>query len=251
MYLTYLDESGNTGRRLDDPDQPVHWLVGVLVPEEHALLLSMALDQVIAQHVPDDPKRELHGAELFGGTGVWRGVDPDTRLAVYRAALGALAKYSCGIAHASIDKAELRTWHVDAPPHLLALHFLCEKVDAFVRGQTEPLRQRTLLIADETNEHEAFAIDLLADLQRRGQGVFAGATIRNVIDTVHFVRSDTNRGVQLADLVAYGLCRLGNGRWESNKRGDRALAAMFRELVNPCIRTYRQRWPQPKLKSIR
>ena len=29
MYLFYIDESGNTGRDLDSPEQPVHWLVGV------------------------------------------------------------------------------------------------------------------------------------------------------------------------------------------------------------------------------
>lgn len=74
----------------------------------------------------------------------------------------------------------------------------------------------------------------------------AGATIRNVIDTVHFVRSETNRGVQLADLVAYGLCRLGNGRWDSERPGDKALANMFRDSVLPHVRTYRQRWPKPK-----
>lgn len=243
MYLAYLDESGNTGRRLDDPDQPVHWLVAVMVPEFEAIELMLDLDEVIASHVPDDPKRELHGAELFGGSGIWSGVAPETRLSVYRDALAVLARRSCAIAHASIDKQRLANWHVDAAPHLLALHFLSEKIDVFVRHQANPLLNRALLVADETHEHEAFAVDLLADLQRRGVGVFTGAKIKNIIDTVHFVRSETNRGVQLADLVAYGLCRLGNGRWDSSKAGDRALAEMFREHVIPQQRTWRERWP--------
>lgn len=62
--------------------------------------------------------------------------------------------------------------------------------------------QRALLVADETNEHEAFAIDLLAELQRGRSGVFAGGRITNVVDTVHFVRSETKRGIQAADPVA-------------------------------------------------
>lgn len=244
MYLAYLDESGNTGRKLDDPDQPVHWLVAVLVPEDRAVDLMLALDEVVRRHVPDDPRRELHGSELFGGDGAWRGVLPTTRLAVYQEALATLAAHDCSIAHASIDKVRLQAWNIHASPHLIALHFLMEKIDGFVRGQPDPLRQRTLLVADETNEHEAFAIDLLADLQRSGYGVFSGRRIANIVDTVHFVRSDSNRGVQAADLVAYALCRLGNGRWTSTKPGDQALAQAVRDHIHDLIRTYRQRWPR-------
>lgn len=244
MYLAYLDESGNTGRKLDDPDQPVHWLVSVLVPEDRAIDLMLALDEIVRRHIPDDPKRELHGAELFGGDKGWKGVAPATRLAVYEEALAALATHDCSIAHSSIDKVKLQSWKIHASPHLIALHLLMEKIDGLARGQSDPLRQRVLLVADETTEHEAFALDLLADLQRSGVGVFAGRRISNIVDTVHFVRSETNRGVQAADLVAYALCRLGNGRWKSSKPGDQALASMVRTHVNDLIRTYRQRWPQ-------
>lgn len=244
MFLAYLDESGNTGRRLDDPDQPVHWLVAVLVPEDRAVDLMLALDDVVQHHVPDDPLRELHGAELFGGAGNWRGVPPATRLAVYENALATLAAHDCSIAHASIDKVRLQTWQIHASPHLIALHFLMEKIDVFVRQHADPLRQRALLVADETNEHEAFAIDLLADLQRKGVGVFDGRQVTNIVDTVHFVRSETNRGVQAADLVAYALSRLGNGRWESTKAGDQALASMVTTHVTDLVRTYRARWPR-------
>jgi hypothetical protein len=244
MYLAYVDEAGNTGRKLDDPDQPIHWLVSVLVPEDQVMALTHALDGVVARHVPDDPQRELHGAELFGGSGSWRGVAPTTRLAVYQAALATLAEHHCAIAHASVDKPMLQSWRVDASPHLIGLHFLMEKIDYYVRRQPEDLRQRALLVADETNEHESYAIDLLADLQRRGVGVFRGHKINNVIGTVHFVRSEVDRGVQAADLVAYGLCRLGNGRWNSPKPGDQALATMFGDHVTPLVRTFRERWPQ-------
>ena len=34
MWLSYLDESGNTGSNLDDPDQPVHLIAAVMVPED-------------------------------------------------------------------------------------------------------------------------------------------------------------------------------------------------------------------------
>lgn len=48
MWLAFLDESGNTGRKLDDPDQPIHWMAAVLIPEDKVLSLTLALDGVVA-----------------------------------------------------------------------------------------------------------------------------------------------------------------------------------------------------------
>ncbi|GIG29496.1 DUF3800 domain-containing protein [Cellulomonas marina] len=243
MFLTYLDESGNTGSRLDDPDQPVHWLVAVLVPEEQVLPLAAAVDAVVAAHVPQDPRRELHGAELFGGDKRWRGVPPGTRLEVYEEALRLLQAHGCAVAHASVDKRRLAARHLRPhPPHLLALQFLVEKLDGYLAYQRDPLRQRALLVADETNEHEAFALDMVKGLQATGAGVVAGRQLRHIVDTVHFVRSETNRGVQLADLAAYGLARAERVR-DSMSAGNVALVRLVDEYVLPQVRTYRMRWP--------
>ena len=243
MYLTYLDESGSTGRRLDDPDQPVHWLVGVLVPEANVVPLAHALDNVVKNYVPDDPRRELHGSELFGGDKSWKGVTPSIRIGVYRDSLAALKEHNCVISYASINKQKLQSLAINASPYLLALHFLIEKIDDLVHQNSNPLLQRALLVADQTHENEAHSIDLLFALQRDGSGVFPGKQITNIIDTVHFVPSETNRGVQAADLVAFALRRLGNGGWSSEKPSDIALAEMVRDYVLPLVATYHEEWP--------
>ncbi len=246
MWFAYVDESGNTGRRLDDPDQPIHWLVALLVPEERVLSLSHAVEALLSVGRTDARLPELHGADLFGGKNDWQGVPPAERVRVYQSALALLARHDCVIAHSSIDKTKLS----ESPsgrttPHLLALQFLVEKLDAFLRVQTDPLRQRALLVADETHEHEAFAIGMVAAMQARGAGIVPGRIIGQIVDTVHFVRSEVNWGVQLADLAVYALNRATRALHSGApiRRNDQALVDMCQASVWPLVRTYRATWP--------
>ena len=203
VWLAYVDESGNTGRRLDDPDQPVHWVVAVLVPEENVIPLTHAAQELVSQRRTDDLVPELHGAALFGGGGAWSGVPPAERVAIYEEALTLLTPHECVVAHASINKTKLTPGSTQkTTPHLLALQFLAS-----------------------------------------GTGVVPGRVVNRVIDTVHFVRSEDNRGVQLADLVAYALNRVNRVGWKPTKAGDQALMSMLNRHVVPRVRTYRESWP--------
>ena len=243
MWLIYLDESGNTGRRLDDLDQPTHWLVAVAVPEGNVIELSRSLDALLGRWLPG-VDAELHGEALYSGSGPWKGFPPATRIDVYREALGHLDTSGSFVAYASIDKVQLaRRYQNPDSPHLLAFQFLVEKLEQHLRSRISPLEQRGLLIADQTHEHEAFAIEILASLQRSGQGVVRGLQLDRIIDTVHFVRSETNRGVQLADLVAYLLNRSRRISPDSVRPADVAVSAMMSELITPHVRTYRADWP--------
>ncbi|MDR8020051.1 DUF3800 domain-containing protein [Nesterenkonia aerolata] len=250
MWLVYLDESGNTGSRLDDPYQPVHWIAAVLVPEEQVLALRRSLDGVVARALPDLVSEELHGAELFSGRGAWSALSPAARVAVYEEALATLSTHDCVVAHASINKTRLRPSTSHAP-HLLAFQFIVEKIQQYISTHKEPMRQRALLIADETDEHNHFQLDLLRDMQDGDGGVGFNLTLRNIVDTVHFVESDTNRGVQLADLVAYGLQKQGRNRQqrangEIVSRGNATLEQMIEDLVLPHVHTYRSTWPSAR-----
>ena len=104
MWLSYLDESGNTGGNLEDPDQPFHLIAAVMVPEDQVLALSAAFHNLAA--FAEEPRliRELRGADLYSGKGPWRGFSPSERIDTYREALGLLGQHGAFVAHASIDK---------------------------------------------------------------------------------------------------------------------------------------------------
>ncbi len=112
--------------------------------------------------------------------------------------------HDCVVAYASIDKPRLLTkYTLPDNPHLLALQFVLEKIDKWM-GRDE----RVLLVADESSEHETPVKSLVADMQIWGSAIGSGQRLKHVIDTIHFVKSHENAGVQLADLTAYSLCRL-------------------------------------------
>lgn len=105
-----------------------------------------------------------------------------------------------------------------------------------------------LLVADENHEQEQYAIDLVCDMQRQG-GPVGGWTglslpLDHFVDSVYFARSDQNRGIQLADLVAFILNRL---EWivlhPGDPRSDSAVRRLHSVHIAPCIRTYRSMWP--------
>lgn len=105
------------------------------------------------------------------------------------------------------------------------------------------MQQRALLVADETQEHEALAIGVVAAMQAAGEGVVRGRLINRMIDTVHFVRSQDNRGVQVADLVAYAFHRMERVGCQPTRPGDQVLKLMLSKHVTPLLRTYRATWP--------
>jgi Protein of unknown function (DUF3800) len=149
MWLCYLDETGNTGTKLDDPDQPLHLLVGLMVPEDQVMALDLRLQALIEQlkATHDLSLIELHGSEMFSGSGPWAGVAPAHRIAAYGDALEALEFADVSIAYASVDKPKLaqKKYSVPVAPHLLAFNFLLEKIDRYLVGQNDPLRQRAIL----------------------------------------------------------------------------------------------------------
>lgn len=249
MWLAYVDESGNTGTNLKDPHQPIHWMAAVLVPEDQILTIRRALDGIVASVNNVDDNEELHGSELFGGEGPWRGVPPAERIRVYEEALVLLGDNGCEVAHASVDKRNMYSTSRRAlHPHIVAFQFLAEKLQRHVRSQTDPMKQRALIVADENHENDHYQLQLLRNMQDGAGGIGKSVPLTNIVDTVHFVESRLNRGVQLVDLVAYALNR---SRRTSEKRvadrpispGDEALEEMAAELVLPVVRTWRETWP--------
>ncbi|MCY3635504.1 MAG: DUF3800 domain-containing protein [bacterium] len=244
MWLSYLDESGNTGGNLEDPDQPFHLIAAVMVPEDQIQPLSTAFDHLPAFAREPRLIRELRGADLYSGKGPWRGSSPSERIDTYREALALLGQHEAFVAHASIDKWALRQSAPSEPkmPHLLALRFLAEEIDSYLKHQHDPLKQRTLLIADETDEHEAYAHGLVAQMQVRKPSLAEGPALTRIVDQVHFVQSETSPGVQLADLAAFALTRRMRFPTTSRRPSDIAIARLA-EIVDSRVVASRDTWP--------
>ncbi len=249
MLICYVDESGNTGSRLDDPHQPFHLIAAVMVREDRVRDMADRLDELARRAPTRKPLIEYHASELFHGSGPWEGVYPRQRIGEYAKALAVLGQVDADVAYASINKPMLAKKGYPKPnPHTFALQFLAEKIEKFLRPQTDILSQRVLLVADENHEQEQYALDLVHAMQAAGGPIGAGLglniTLDHFVDAVYFDRSDRNRGIQLADLVAYILNRRERtSRHPSNPPSDAAVRQLVSEHVDTQLRTWRQPWP--------
>ena len=245
MLICYLDESGNTGQRLDDPDQPIHYLAAVMVREDRIAEMAERLSYLAGAAPTSERLIEYHGDELFHGSGPWQGVSPRQRIREYAKALSVMDDIDAGIAHASINKPGL----VEGQnPHLLALQFLTEKIEHWLRRQRHELSQRALLIADHNHEQDQYAFELVQEMHTGGGPIGSNRglniSLAHIVDGVYFARSERSWGIQLADLVAFILNRSERiGRHPGNPRSDAAVRMLRSKHITPQVETWRQLWP--------
>ena len=254
MLICYLDESGNTGRRLDDPDQPFHLIAAVIVREDRIREMNSRLNELASQAPTTNPLTEYRGSDLFGGRGEWKNVCPRQRIDEYTKALSVLSQVEAGVAYASIYKQALAQKNYSDPnPHLFALQFLIEKLEKWIKQpsiQENILGRRILLVADENHEQEQYSIDLMNEMLELGGpiGAIYGINITpdHFVDGIYFDKSERSRGIQLADLVAYIINRYQIIRRKpSNKHWDTVVQQLMLNYVNSQLKTWRQPWPNP------
>ena len=249
MLICYLDKSGNTGRRLDDPEQPIHLIAAVMIVEDRVREMTDLLDALTQRAPTRQPLIEYHGSQLYGGSGPWLGVPPSQRIDAYAEALSVVGRVEAGIAYASVNKPALALRDYEDPnPHTIALQFLTEKIERWLKRQQYVLSRRALLVADKNHEQEQYSLDLIREMRAAGGPVGSGHGISipldHVVDNIYFDRSDRNRGIQLADLVAFVLNRyLRIQRSPFRTRSDAAIRRLFYEYIEPSRRTWREPWP--------
>lgn len=234
--LVYIDETGSDrgpGRR-----HPELLLAAVVVDESRVQAVRGHLSSIAKESLGQRPHNfEFHGYELWSGYGPWGGQTPELRMATYERVLRILDDLDMWIAYSIINKDRLHQRYggaADGSAYRLALQFLLEKVDR-VPGNLR------IVVADESKEQAAGAIDMFADLQALGVGEVPGRQLERLIDSLHFVRSHDNPGVQLADLTAFVLQR---ARAHRETHPD-AIAGLSRlhQMILGRLRTRREPWP--------
>lgn len=204
MWFAYLDEAGNTGRNLDDPDQPIHLVATVMVEESRVMDAHERIREIGRSRCRRGYRRpnfEFHGSAIFGGTGHFADQTPVERVEVYRELLGTLCQVDAQVVVTGVSKPHLKArYSTPFHPHDIALKFTLESIERFARSQGS----RVLVVADQAREVEDAAIRDLVSYQEFGTGWGWNAeSIDHIIDSIHFVRSETNPLIQLADCVTF------------------------------------------------
>jgi hypothetical protein len=228
MYVCYVDESGDPGRRGSE-----YLLLGAAALFEGRWRnVRNDLDHLLVTHFPDALRRpaEIHMAELRKGKGPFRGLTPAQRDAIQadvcKVALDNLPvelRFFSVVAHKP-------TWFAAHPTatgdDLYAALFedLSSRFDLFLRRRhAEGSPNKGIIIADP---HKAdLSRSLRTNHHRFQQSGTRWGRVYNLIETVFFLPSDESPGLQLADLCAYSV-------WRLLTAGDDVLARQLHTLFD-------------------
>lgn len=205
MHLIYLDESGNSGTNLLDPQQPIFVLGALPIPEEkwrdvvaEAGELKKSLSEKIGRSF------EIHAHEISSGRGDFRAVGLKDRLEFINEALDLVIKFEIPFLYQTVKKKAYSKWlnkHYGAGtiinPHLAAFPFLAKSLNLYLEEQG-PSHLGTLICDDNREVHPDIETSLSVLQQEIGE-----MRLDRLIEKGFFIDSRKSLPLQLADLCVY------------------------------------------------
>ena len=210
MHFFYTDESGDTGRNLRDPDQPIMVLGGVNLRDQGWNRSQKEMRAILEGFLgrPLSADFELHAYELLSpnGIGVFEGYEIEDRANLAKDLLELIISRSHGTHLVAFDKEKIRTTDCGltlafdlSRPYLLGFDYLVTCINAYVRNRLGR-SARGLLVLDEKQEHHDDIATILHN--RRYEGA-ATHRVKWIVDVGYSVESHRNPMIQLSDLVVF------------------------------------------------
>ncbi len=209
MHFFYLDESGDTGSNINDPEQPIFVLAGLSVSDKKWNNTKEQHDTIINEYfernIPDN--FELHSSELLSpyGEGPFEGHEIEKRLELTRNLLSSIVELGHNIHYFAIEKQKLIGLNCTYPtpydtnhPYLLSFDYLITYMNWHVKenlGQSA----RGMIVMDEKEEHHD---RVEAIIHNRRFEVPNNQKIKWIVEFSYPVDSRKNPMIQLSDLVA-------------------------------------------------
>lgn len=214
MHFYYIDESGDTGSNLDDPDQPIMVIGGISVRDEgwNATqdALKKRLENFFGGVLP--PDFELHADDLLSpsGDGVFCGRDRNDRNQLCMDVLKLLAERSHHVHYLAIDKQKMKSTLLSMVlsynpkrPYLLGFDYLVTYINWFVKERLGR-SARGMIILDRKEQFHEDIERIMRD--RRFSGA-AAHRVKWIVEFSYTVDSKKNPMIQFSDLVIYCIRR--------------------------------------------
>lgn len=203
MYLVYLDETGNTGTDLTDIQQPIFVLAALIIPETCWQPLERELETILARLFPDlaSSSLEVHGADLRGGRGHFKGASVADRIALRDEWLQAAQRHGLKLVYRAIVKKRFQKWvqatfgsGVLINPHVAAFPLVARVVDDYLASLPE--QSLGMFISDENKE-------IVHDIEKSIKvlrGAAGNLRLSQIVEKGFFIDSTKSRMLQLCDL---------------------------------------------------
>lgn len=235
MHLIYLDESGNSGTNLTDPQQPVFVLGALVVPEDKWKPLEQNIADCVSDfflhQVPDH--FEIHATDIRNATKTFKGVPIEGRLKLRDQLLQIANNFELKLVYRAIVKKRYASWldrtfgsGVVLNPHIAAFPLVAQTLNYYL---TSLGREHLGILINDDNQ------DVVGDLERTTRLLRAGSgalKLDRIIEKSFFIDSEKSLLLQLADLCIFQARKL-----EEIKIGlpEKRIDAKGIELIRPLI----------------
>lgn len=208
MHLVYLDESGNTGNNLADPEQPLFVLCAMVVPEGNWIALEQELEQVIHAQFPQGAPKdfEVHSGDLRMGRGFFTGMPVPQRIAFRDKWLAIAPRHNVKVIYRAIQKKRYGSWleqtfgaGVAINPHVVAFSLVAKVVNDYLRSL--PGKPLGIFISDENRE---ITVDVEKSIKLL-RGSVSSIGLGQFVEKGFFIDSHKSLPLQLCDVFALNL----------------------------------------------
>lgn len=214
MHFFYMDESGDTGKNLSDPNQPVMVLGGIAVRDKAWNKTQEALRSIVDAFFGGSTPSgfEFHSNDALSpnGDGFFVGQPLEERTRLAKDLLSLLASHNHGTFYTAIDKSLLRDqdlgWVIEynpKRPYPVAFDANLSSINKHVKLRLGA-SARGMVFFDEKKTHHN---DVRALMRSRRFEVAKSHRIKWVVEFGHPLDSRANPMIQLADLVAFSARR--------------------------------------------
>jgi hypothetical protein len=237
MNFVYIDESGNTGLNLKDPQQPVFILAAIILPEHKWFPLEKDFFKIAKNHFGDPLPYpfDVQAKELKSGRGLFERINFPQRLAFRDEMLQLLLDNDIDIIYRRIIKSKFAIFceeqygpGIRVNPYVMALPFVCTEIDHYLRQKGT--NELGMLIFDEQKENLDNAERSLRTLRLDSTSILRTS---NIIEKGFFIDSSKSFALQLTDLAAYYI-----RKYEEDKLGfrislvDRQVLSRIEKLIS-------------------
>jgi len=210
MHFFYLDESGDTGDNLNDPNQPIFVLGGISLRDEGWNKTQSELDKIFNEYfegaIPED--FELHTKQLLSpnGDGPFQNHDMDDRTGLVQEILDLIEKRKHGVHFIALNKNKLCDAEccVELPyntesPYLVAFDYMVTYINWYVKKHLGS-SARAMVIFDRKDQYHTEIERITRN--RRFKGPKAHR-VKWIVEFSYSVDSKKNPMIQLSDLIIF------------------------------------------------
>lgn len=208
MKLIYIDDSGNTGKKLDDILQPLFLLGGFIIDEGIWKDVDKSINIIKSKYEIED--LEIHSIEIMNGKKgtPYKNWEYSKKIKFFEDVLSIIHKFDLKVIYFSVKKENFKKYfqskygkdfeqQFNISPYLLAYSYILQISDSFLVSNNS----NGMLILDEQDEWKKPAnktFKILSKLVDEEE-----VKIEKLLDRSFFVDSSESSMIQLADIVAY------------------------------------------------